>query len=129
MRKRKNSWKGQAKVNQLTLLPPNLPESLILGVTVLSLAGSDVKGRYLLHVALDELRGGDLLRRQTLLQLQPHRLAPLWPADTHIETTLDTQSCRLWTPPHPHPTHTHIGGLCRGFAFVCCCPEEGETPW
>lgn len=45
-----------------------------------------VKRSYLLDVALDELRGGHLLGRQTLLQLQLVRradwLAPLHPAGT-----------------------------------------------
>lgn len=61
-------------------------------------------GRYLLHVALDELRRGDLLGRQTLLQLQPHRLAPLWPAytqDTH--TVRHTHASRHQTLPPPSP--------------------------
>lgn len=57
------------------------------------LIGAFVKRSYLLDVALDELRGGHLLGRQTLLQLQLVRwadwLAPLHPADT-------TERCRGW---------------------------------
>lgn len=74
------------------------------------MAGWDLKGRYLLDVALDELRRGDLLGRQTLLQLQPDRLAPLRPADTqdthrqtHTHTHLQTTGHSRHHPILPTP--------------------------
>lgn len=80
---------------------------------MLSLAGSDVKGRYLLYVALDELHRGDLLSRQTLLQLQPHRLVPLRPADTHTHThTIRHTHLQTREPPPPPTLVVYADALC-----------------